>query len=81
MFSEELHPIELSPIVWPMNTVAVGGLGLSGQEEHTSTLHTKVRFESKFRFIRIIANHYTETATIAKTGALQGQIFSPHPRF
>jgi len=59
VFSEELHPIELSPIVWPMKTVGVAGLGLSGQEEHTSTLHTKIKFENQFRFIRIITNYYT----------------------
>jgi len=41
-----------------MKAVGVAGLGLSEQEEQMSKLHAKTRFESKFRFIRIIANYH-----------------------
>jgi hypothetical protein len=59
VFSEELHAIELSPIVWPMKAVGIGGSGLLRQEEHANKPDSKMRFESNFDFIRIIANSTT----------------------
>ncbi len=54
LLSAELHAIELSPIVWPMNEVVVVELGVLEQED-ISDPRAKIAVRLKVRRILVIA--------------------------
>ncbi len=57
VLSAELHAIELSPIVWPMNEVRVGDLGVLEQEDVIDQ-SAKITVKRNARRILVIATNH-----------------------
>ena len=71
MLSAELHAIELSPIVWPINEVGVAGLGVLEQEDARDP-RAKIVVKLNIRRILVIATNDKELSNACQQKILRG---------
>ena len=71
MLSAELHAIELSPIVWPMNEVGVGDLGVLEQEDVIDQ-SAKITVKRNARRILVIATNHEKLSEACQKKNLGG---------